>query len=174
MKESMIEIFSCRELLQTVTQAEMAWAETGSIVSSATGGLNAFAAGETVVGSGTSDNNGTFTVSSVTSANALVVAEALTDEAAGAGTLTQQVTSQFFDTSRFESLKGTINASQDCTVYIEQSQDNSTVVHTTEIAVQAGITAIIDVPVYAPKCRVRILNGATSQTTFKLYVNGVQ
>jgi len=63
---------------------DIAFAATGSKITSTTTDLSVFDIGDTIVTTGSASNNGTFTVASVTSTAEIVVNEALVDEAAGA------------------------------------------------------------------------------------------
>ncbi len=64
--------------------ADISFEATDSKIKSTSTNLAAFVIGDSLVIEGSTDNNGTFTVASIVSANEITVTEALTDEAAGA------------------------------------------------------------------------------------------
>ena len=168
---TMKELFSCLELLQYLSIGDAVFTGTTKTIASATGGFAAFSVGETFV-CAASGNNTTFTIATIASTNSMTVVETVTLESAEAATFTQQVTSSWMDGTPWKNLRGTVNASQACTVYIEQSQDGVNVVSTRTFTILAGVPLDFVLDIVARKFRVRILNGTTNQTAFSLFVNG--
>ncbi len=74
--------------------------------------------------------------------------------------------------SAYARLVGSVYADQAGTLYIEQSQDGANWDISQSIAVTASTPAGFTYEVLAPKCRMRYVNGAAAQGTFRLQMNG--
>lgn len=70
-------------------------------------------------------------------------------------------------TDTYDSVGGTVYSDQSGTAYIDQSTDGVNWDFTTTIAVTGGTGAVVSVPLVAPIYRLRYVNGATPQTTFR-------
>ncbi len=66
-------------------------------------------------------------------------------------------------------ITGTVYSDQAGTLYIDQSSDGTNYDVTTNVSVSAATGVSFSVQVVAPNARIRYVNGATAQTTFRLY-----
>lgn len=138
-------------------------------------GTGTFAAGEVISVSGAAEsaNNSTFTLVTV-AADLLTVTETTTTEVAGASVvINEYLYGTWKETRDFRYLTGTINASQPCTLYIDQSRDGVNTDHTDTIVVGAGVAESWNFAnVVSGFARVRILNGGTDQTSMRCILYG--
>jgi len=74
----------CIKVYANAKGTDISFVADGSKIQSTSTDLSVFEVGDIITVSGSANNNGTFTIASVTSSNEIVVNEALTDEAAGA------------------------------------------------------------------------------------------
>ena len=158
-------------LLKTVSVTSGGFVEATKTLTKASADFDDdFAVGDMVTISGTTHNNGTFTVTAV-AANTITFSEALVDETSNAE-LNTHYYGDWSNVVRFEKLIGTINASQDCTLYVVQSQFGvvEDIVSTT--AVTGGAASSFEIAIFAPFARMRILNGGTDQTALRAFLNG--
>ncbi|QII11243.1 hypothetical protein KsCSTR_18640 [Candidatus Kuenenia stuttgartiensis] len=76
------------------------------------------------------------------------------------------------DALPFRNISGTLYSDQNCTLYIEQSQDGENWDYSSSFAVTGGTGTGFVVDVLATFARMRIVNGATPQTTLRAFMNG--
>ena len=87
-------------------------------------------------------------------------------------TLSQVFYTPWRNVQNYDTLISVVNASQNCTGYMEQSFDRS-VVHFSKTQAVVGGTAKSDTDtLYALYARMKFLNGAANQTTFTAYLAG--
>ncbi len=170
----MIEALArCITLLQYFTSAAVTFATADNSIA-ATGIGTAFpTAGTKIVISGAAqaNNNTTFTIVSAT-ANKIIVSETVTAEAAGATVeINEEYQSGWKQAFPFSKIVGVINASQNCTAYLDFSRDKSTD-YTETINVAGGVPQTIDETVVAHYVQFRLRNAGTDQTTMMAFING--
>lgn len=132
-------------------------------------------AGKKIVVSGAaqSGNNTTFTIESVSSADKIIVTETVTAESAGASVvINEEFQGAWKDISEWDELAGHIDASQNCTIYIDQGADNSNAGYTSSWSVTGGTLKGFSVETISTYGRLRIRNGGTDQTSMTAYMNG--
>lgn len=168
-------IWVSEHLLQTFTSAAVTVDDDPRTYAATNIGASTFTAGEYISVSGCSEsaNNGTKTLVTVAD-NLLTVSEVTATEVAGASVVIDEFYYGEWRLARpFAYLVGTINASQACTLYIDQSRDGVNTDHTDTIVVGAGVAEswqyAVVVSGYA---RFRILNGGTDQTSMRCILNG--
>jgi hypothetical protein len=126
----------------------------------------------TISGAGQTGNNRTFTALTVT-ANKIVVEEAVAAESPGASVvLNEEYIGSFKDVSHFTDLMGSIAASQNCTAYVDFSNDKENVDYTATVSVTGGTPAKISEAVVGYYARLRVRNGGTNQTALRANLNG--
>jgi len=162
--------------LQAFVSAAVTFATADNSIA-ATGIGTAFSTAGTkivVSGAANADNNITFTISSVSSANKIIVTETVTAEAAGASVvINEEYQSEWLYVSDRAKLVGSIYASQACTIYIDQSSDASnTDGDPSSWPVVIGGTVKYEVDRVEPYARLRVRNNGTDQTALRATLNG--
>jgi hypothetical protein len=130
----------------------------------------------TIAGAAESGNVRTFTIASVPTANKIIVTETVTAESAGAAvTINEEYQSDWEQAFPFKDIVGTVNASQNCTLYLDFVHNiaNTTPDYTITLSVVGGVAEAIDERVLAHYVRMRVLNGGTDQTAMRAYINGL-
>jgi len=167
-------IQKCTTLFKSLSSSAVTFATADNSIS-ATGIGTAFPTTDTqivITGAAEANNNTTFTVVSAT-ANKIIVTETVTAESAGASVIANQYfVDDWKPISKFGYLAAVINASQNCTVYVEQSNDKTNVDKTTTCSILASTSYPIEIKTVSNYGRLKILNGGTSQTVFRAYING--
>lgn len=167
----------CDKLLQYFASSAVTFATADNSIT-ATGIGTAFPAGSTkkpayitIAGPAQAGNNRTFTIVSAT-ANKIIVSETVTAESAGASvTINGEYISDWKQAFDLSEIVGAINASQNCTAYLEFG-NKKTADFTITIVVVAGVAEAIEQKVLGMYVRFRILNGGTDQTTMSAFING--
>jgi hypothetical protein len=142
-----------------------------------------FEVGDKIVIAGTSNNNGTFTVTAIT-ATVITFSEHITDETSNC-TLSGEYISPWTDIKRFVKLIGTVNCDQAAILYVDQSNDPegsvkgaapagpSNVDYTTQLTVVASTALSFSIETVGLWARIRVqLNAATAFTIHRSYLNG--
>ncbi len=169
-------IWICEHLLQTFSSSAVTVDNDPKTYAATAIGTGTFVAGEYVFVSGCAEsgNNGTKTLEAV-AADLLTVTETTTTEAAGAAVVINEFYHGDWKPIRpFAWLTGTINASQNCTLYVDQSRNGVNVDATNSISVTGGTgEAWKYAVVVSGFARIRILNGGTDQTSMRCILNGM-
>ncbi len=164
----------CTTNLQTFSSSAVTFATADNSIA-ATGIGTAFPTAGTqiaITGASETTNNITFTIVTST-ANKIVVSETVTAESAGASvTINQYFVDEWKKINMWNYLSGAVNASQICTVYIDQSNDKTNIDYTTTLNVPTGVKRGYEIKCICNYGRQRILNGGTNQTSFRSFVNG--
>lgn len=128
----------------------------------------------TVTGASESANNTTFTISTVSSANKVIVTETVTAEAAGATVnINEGIISDWLLSHHHHILAVNYYASQACTIYIDQGYNASSTDYTTTIPVLAATTMPPwEIDTTSKYFRFRVINGGVDQTDVRIFVNG--
>jgi len=168
-------IWICEHLLQTFSSSAVTVDDSPQTYAATDIGTGTFVAGEyvSVAGCSESGNNGTKTLVTV-AADLLTVSETTTTEVAGAAVVINEFYYGDWKAVRSSAyLTGTINASQACTLYIDQSRDGVNTDVTDTIVVGAGVAESWQYAVVVSGfARIRILNGGTDQTSMRCILNG--
>jgi len=75
------------------------------------------------------------------------------------------------ETKGYARISGSVFADQAGTLYVEQSPNGSNWDVSESVAVSAGVGAKFTYEIVCPYARIRYVNGATGQTTFRLYAH---
>jgi hypothetical protein len=171
----MIEVVqSLSHSLKSFSSSAVTFATADNSISATGIGTDTVEAGEkfTISGAGQTGNNRTFTAVTV-SANKIVVEETVAAESPGSSVvLNEEYIGSFKDVSHFSDLMGSIAASQNCTGYVDFSNDKENVDYTATVNVTGGTPAKISEGVVAYYARLRVRNGGTSQTSLRANLNG--
>lgn len=171
----MIEIVQgLSHLLKSFASSAVTFATADNSIAATGIGTDTVTDGErfTISGAAQSGNNRTFTAVSVT-ANKIIVAEAVTAESAGSAvTLNEEFIGDWKDVAHLTTLVGTVNASQNCTVYLDFSSDKTSVDYTATTSITGGTPAKISEAVVGFYVRLRVKNGGTNQTALRVNISG--
>jgi hypothetical protein len=170
----LFELENTGELLQFFTSTGVTFEHDDSSLSATGIGTDTFAEGDyvTIGASAQSANNTTFRIVTL-AADKMTVDGVITDDNAGETiTINQTFVGDWFPIDSFTKLVGVIKSPSNCTGYIDQSNDGSTVAYSTPEAVTGGTALAFSVEVVALYARLRIINGGTDQASFLAFVNG--
>lgn len=116
------------------------------------------------------NNDVEFTLTNVTD-TVLTVSPAPGNETINSD-LRQVVYNNWRNISNYGELVAVINASQNCTAYLQQSFDRVTIDYSTTINVVGGVVSATIVDIVCTHARLKIVNGAVDQTSFNAKLAG--
>jgi hypothetical protein len=162
------------ENLQYITVANGVFATADNSVAVATIG-DGWSEGDTVVisGSNQTGNNREWTYGTVATGKVILVGGTVTADVAANTTVCKQTAyTPWRDISTFAKLCTAATTTGDCTIYVQQSQDGSTVDASTTVAVTGGTPASSEVAVLCRYGRLRVINATADQTSVRIVFNG--
>lgn len=174
----MIELIAhTTELLQTFSSSAVTFATADNSIA-ATGIGTAFPDAGTkmvITGAAQPGNNSTFTIVSA-AAGKIIVSETVTAELPTAAVvINQEWQSGYKQSFQYQDLVGGVKASQNCTVYVDQSTDKSSACYPpVPLSVSGGTPMAFEIRVVAPYVQFRIRNSGTNQTEMNGYLNGAR